>query len=463
MAAFTVLTLTALTACSDSAVTGRPGAAGVGDPYFPKLGNGGYDVAHYGLKLDYDPKSKQLAGEAVITARATQDLSTFHLDLTGLDVHKVTVEGKSAHFNRAGSELTVRPDDDLPKGETFEVAVRYSGRPESLGEEGWMPTADGVLALGEPTGSMTWFPGNNHPSDKAAYDIEITAPKGLTAISNGELKGTRSGKDGRPTFVWHSAEPMASYLALVAIGKYEVEESKVKLGDSRLPIYTAVDPTQAKQSKEVLAKTEAILKWEVNHLGAYPFASYGAVVDRPDDVGYPLETQTKPVYPGAPDETILVHEMAHHWFGDSVTPKSWRDMWLNEGLATYTEWLWSEHNGGFTAQDIFDQIYKGEGEALEAYEIDPETLWEFPPATPPSADVISDDPVYNRGAMVIHKIRQAVGDNKFYDIIQGWTKKYRHSNADTKDFTAYVEDKAGKNLDSIWGPWLYGNGKPAKP
>lgn len=201
-----------------------------------------------------------------------------------------------------------------------------------------------------------------------------------------------------------------------------------------------------------------------DNFGAYPFSSTGAVVERDDDIGYHLETQTKPVFDGSPDESTLVHELAHQWFGDSVTPKSWQDMWLNEGLATYAEWLWEEDTyGDYSAQDIFDQIYAGKGDALEEFEIDPEALWEFPPAKPTNAKAISGDPVYNRGAMVIHKIRQAVGDDKFYDIIQGWTKKYRHSNANTADFTAYVEEKAGKKLDSIWGPWLYGNGKPKKP
>ncbi|MDG4863386.1 M1 family metallopeptidase [Streptomyces sp. T-3] len=468
-AAFTALALTALTACSGSAVTGKPGDAGVRDPYFPKLGNGGYDVAHYALKLDYDPESKELAGEALITARATQDLSAFNLDLAGLDVDKVTVEGKPARFNRAANELTVRPGDDLKKGETFEAAVRYSGKPRTItdadgSEEGWLYTADGTLALGEPTGSMAWFPGNNHPSDKAAYDIEITVPKGLTAVSNGELKEKRTGKDGRPTFVWHSAEPMASYLAMVAIGEYEVEESEVELEASRLPVYTAVDPAQVEDSKKVLGKIPDIMEWAEYNFGAYPFSSVGAVVDRDEDVAYALETQTKPVFGGAPHESTLVHELAHQWFGNSVTPKSWQDMWLNEGLATYAEWLWSEDSDEMTAQEIFDDLYRGEGDFIDDEGIeDPDAMWEFPPAKPTGADVISADPVYYRGAMVIQKIRQAVGDEKFYEIIQGWTKKYRHSNADTKDFTAYVEEKAGKKLDSIWGPWLYGDGKPAKP
>ncbi|MFF1638875.1 M1 family metallopeptidase [Streptomyces sp. NPDC058246] len=452
-----------LSACGGGGgVHGKPGAAGVRDPYFPKMGNGGYDVSHYGLTLSYDPKARQLVGTAEITARATQGLSAFDLDLKGLDVSGVTVEGKKARWNRAGQELTVRPHDDLDKGETFRATVRYSGTPETItdpdtSEEGWLRTADGALALGEPTGSMAWFPGNHHPSDKASYDVRITVPEGLTAVSNGELTSeTTSG--GRTTFAWHTAEPMASYVATLAIGRYDITRSTTKNG---LPVYVAVDPTQSAASKKVLAKIPEIMDWEEYNFGPYPFSSTGAVVDRPKDAGYALETQTRPVFPGAPDTGTLVHELAHQWYGDSVTPTSWRDMWLNEGFATYAEWLWQEDHDGYTADEIFDSLYKGD------YYDDPaqnKAIWAFPPAKPSSAAHISDSPVYERGAMVLHKIRRTVGDDTFYDIIQGWAATHRHANADTAEFTAYVEKKApGKDFSEIWKDWLYGDGKPAHP
>ncbi|MGW1289376.1 M1 family peptidase, partial [Streptomyces sp. NPDC002586] len=219
-AALFALALTT-TACGGG-VHGTPGGSGVRDPYFPKAGNGGYDVDHYDLALDYTPAGRRLTGTAVITARATQDLSAFNLDLAGLQVDSVTVEGRKALFARAGQELTVRPHDDLSKGETFRTTVRYSGTPRTLtdpdgSKEGWLPTADGGLGLGEPVGSMAWFPGNHHPSDKATYDITVTVPKGLQAVSNGEL-ADQSTKGGRTSFHWHTAQPMAGYLATVAVG-----------------------------------------------------------------------------------------------------------------------------------------------------------------------------------------------------------------------------------------------------
>lgn len=450
-----------LTACGGDGVQGKPGAAGVGDPYFPKMGNGGYDVTHYGLTLSYDPRDKRLTGTAEITARALEDLSAFRLDLLGLDVSDVTVEGRGARWNRAGQELTVRPHDDLDKGETFSTTVRYSGIPRTItdadaSKEGWLRTADGALALGEPTGSMAWFPGDHHPSDKASYDVRITVPKGLQAVSNGELT-SESTTDGRTTYAWHTAEPMASYVATLAIGGYDVTRSTTKNG---LPVYTAVDPTQKQASKKVLGEIPEIMDWAEYNFGPYPFSSTGAIVDRADDAGYALETQTRPVFPGAPDTRTLVHELAHQWFGDSVTPKSWRDMWLNEGFATYAEWLWQEDHGGDSAEEIFNALYKG-----DYYEpVDSSEIWAFPPADPPGAAQISDPPVYYRGAMVLHKIRQLVGDDTFYDIVQGWAATRRHANADTAEFTAYVEKAApDKDFGGIWKNWLYGKGKPAHP
>ncbi|GGW65867.1 metallopeptidase [Streptomyces lucensis JCM 4490] len=455
VAALLALALTATATACDGGVQGTPGGSGVRDPYFPKAGNGGYDVGHYALTLDYTPATRRLTGKAVITARATQDLSAFDLDLAGLDVTSVTVEGRDARWNRSGQELTVRPHDDLRKGETFSTTVRYSGTPRTLtdpdgSEEGWLPTADGALALGEPVGSMAWFPGNDHPSDKATYDIAVTVPKGLQAVSNGEPTG-RSDSGGRTTYRWHTDQPMATYLATVAVGHYDITRTT---GPHGLPVLTAVDPTQAKASAEVLAKIPEILDWAELNFGPYPFSSSGAIVDRPDDAGYALETQSRPVFPGAPDTTTLVHELAHEWYGDSVTPASWRDMWLNEGFATYAEWLYKEDHGGPSAEETFRKLY----------EKDDDTVWAFPPGRPSSAAHISDEPVYTRGAMVLQKIRQKVGDDTFYDIVQGWAAAHRHGNASTADFTAYVEKKAPHHdFAGIWRDWLYGDGRPDHP
>ncbi|MFE9022014.1 M1 family metallopeptidase [Streptomyces sp. NPDC007808] len=453
--------LLVLSACAGG-VEGSPGGSGLRDPYFPRSGNGGYDVTHYALDLAYTPDDRRLAGTAEITARATQDLSAFDLDLKGMDVERVEVEGERARWSRNGQELVVRPHGDLTENETFRITVRYSGTPQTItdpdgSQEGWLPTADGVLALGEPTGSMAWFPGNHHPSDKASYDLAITVPEKLQAVSNGELTH-RSTREGRTTFRWRTAEPMAGYVAMLAIGDYDIRRSTVATeADGELPVHTAVVRSQSDSARKVLDRLPEIMEWAEYNFGPYPFSSTGAVIAPRNAAAYALETQNRPVFPGAPDTKLFVHELAHQWFGNSVTPKSWRDMWLNEGFATYAEWLWREDDGGDSAQETFDALYDhGEDEY--------EDLWSFPPAEPTSAAHISDAPVYQRGAMVIHKIRQTVGDDAFYDIVQGWAAAHRHGNADTADFTAYVEKSApDEDFDPIWQEWLYGDGKPARP
>ncbi|MFD7611815.1 M1 family metallopeptidase [Streptomyces sp. NPDC059828] len=437
-------------------VKGAPGAAGLRDPYFPKLGNGGYDVSHYALTLDYEPKTSHLSGTATITARATQDLSAFNLDLHGMTVHAATVGQAPAAVNRSGDELTLRPRDEIAKGSTFRAVVRYSGSPLTITDpdksrEGWLKTADGAVALGQPTGSMAWFPGNHHPSDKATYETTVTVPKGLTAVSNGELRSQRPTSDGkRTTFVWRSAEPMASHATTVGIGSYVTKSYRP--ADGGVPVYTAVDKTVAPRTAKLLARIPELMDWAVYNFGPYPFSSTGAIVERSDDVAYALETQSRAVLPEASFEPeTLVHEIAHQWFGDSVTPETWQDVWLSEGFATYAEWLYREDFGNTPASESFREAY------------DTESNWEFPPAEQPDAEHFLGEPVYDRGAMVLHKVREAVGDDAFYEIVQGWAKEHRHGNASTDDFIAYVEGKSGKDLTALWDTWLYGESKPKQP
>ncbi|MFD9871239.1 M1 family metallopeptidase, partial [Streptomyces niveus] len=427
-----------------------PRPPGVGDPYFPHLGNGGYDVTHYGLTLDYDPATGRLDAEAEITARATQRLSAFNLDLAGLTVGRVTVDGERARVRRADEELTLLPRSDIGRGDTFRTVVRYSGVPRSLTDadrtrEGWLRSGRRSVALGQPTGSMAWFPGNHHPSDKAAYDIRITVPRGQQAISNGELTSERTA-GGRTTFGWRCAEPMASYLATVAVGPYRTRTTPGS--DGGVPVHTAVDPAVAADSAPLLAKIPAIMKWGEKTFGPYPFSSTGVIIGRPGDADYALETQNRPFLPGPTSTAILVHELAHQWFGDSVTPESWRDIWLNEGFAEYAAWLWAEDMEGVPARSAFLRAY---GNAEN---------WAFAPAEPPGAADISGRPVYGRGAMVLHQLRLAVGDDAFFALVRGWARAYRHGNASTADFTAFAQKRTERDLTALWDDWLYGSEKP---
>ncbi|MFE6691417.1 M1 family metallopeptidase [Streptomyces sp. NPDC057743] len=454
IAALSVALLLSSCAPGGTAVKGAAGGGGLGDPLFPALGNGGYHVRHYGLDLDYDVARRHLDGTATITAKAGKDLRSFQLDLAGMTVTGVRVDGADAGFSRKGHKLVVRPTSGIDKGAEFRTTVRYRGTPQEMRDEdgaseGWVKTADGAFVAGEPAGSMTWFPGNNHPSDKAAYDFKITVPQRYTAVANGELRSKRT-VDGRTTYEWHNPELMASYLATATIGTFDVQESRTPQG---LPLYVAVDPKEAKASRKALARLPEILAWATKLFGPYPFSSAGAIVDHtPDRIDWvALETQTKPVYAGAPDAETVVHETAHQWFGDSVTPKTWQDTWLNEGFATYAEWLWEEREGGRTPQEQFDALYDSD----EDHE-----RWEFPPGKPDGPAEVTGTPVYERGAMVLQQLRNAVGDEAFFSILKEWPAKYRHASADSADFIAFCQDRTDEDLTELFDDWLFGDGQP---
>ncbi|MEH0577883.1 MULTISPECIES: M1 family metallopeptidase [Streptomyces] len=439
----------------------KPGAAGVGDRLFPALGNGGYDVAHYGLTLDYVPETNRLKGTAVITARATQDLSRFNLDLSGLHVRTATVQGSEAQLHRNEDELLVTPAKTVKDGETFKTVVTYDGTPRMLesddgGLEGWIETDDGSTALGQPTGSTTWFPGNHHPSDKAAYDIRVTVPKDsdgdpYDVVSNGKLI-TEKDNGETVTRHWRTEEPMASYLAHISVGHFEIDKAAT---DDGLPVFVAIDPAESGEAGDVKVLVPEIIGWASERFGPYPFSSTGAIIDHLPELDYALETQTKPYFGEVPDETLLVHELAHQWFGNSVTPRMWKDMWLSEGLATYAEWLWEEDQGDRNTDEIFEDFYNGT-------DTESKGIWAFPPADPPSGGLVSDPPVYGRGAMVVHKVREAVGDGTFFDILRTWTQQHRYGNVDTRQFIALCEGKSGKNLTELFDVWLFGKKRPPR-
>ncbi|WP_312018518.1 M1 family metallopeptidase [Streptomyces sp. I05A-00742] len=427
------------------------GVKGVGDPLFPAMGNGGYDVEHYGLSLAYEPKDNSLIGTAEIRARTDRALSSFSLDLHGLQVEAATVDGDPATVARRGDELRLTPAKNLTADTTFTAVITYRGVPQTVvdpdgSKEGWLKTPDGAVALGEPNGSMAWFPGNHHPSDKAAYDLSVSVPEGLTAVSNGELSKQET-VNGRTVFTWRTAEPMASYLATVAIGSFTLDRTAA----GKVPQTVAVNATQAGRAKQIPARVGTMTDWGTRLFGPYPFSSTGATIGSGPSIDYALETQTRPYFNHAPDEISLVHEIAHQWFGDSVTPRSWQDMWLNEGFATYAEWLWEEQHGGPTTADAFDEYY-----ALDK----DEDLWSFPPAKPPSAEDVSGDPVYYRGAMALQRLRETVGDTAFFTVLRTWTTDHRHGNVRTSDFTALCAKVTGKDLTALFKKWLYSSGKP---
>ncbi|MGZ8696766.1 MAG: M1 family metallopeptidase [Gaiellaceae bacterium] len=429
-----------------------PGSAGLGDPMFPLAGNGGYDVGNYSLTLDYTPTGNQLTGNVVITARATQNLSRFDLDLRGFSISQLLVNGVTAAYARDGQELIVTPAAGLVQGKTFTVSVGYTGTPSVVTDpdqsiEGWVPTDDGAFVVNEPQGSPAWYPANDSPRDKATYDFRVSVPAGLAVMANGVLV-SQSTNGGKTTWVWRESDPMAPYLATTTLGKFDLTISKTSAG---IPTYVAIDPQLAKG--QVLSKLPEAVDLYTSIYGPYPFDAVGAIVDSAKVVGYSLETQTKPNFPYVPDELTLVHELSHMWYGDSVTLTQWPDIWLHEGFATWSEWIWSERQGNKSAHQWFEQLYnKPEQDTA---------FWGPAVANFTDAALLFNGTVYYRGGMTLQALREKIGDLAFFQIMNDWAQQNRFGNVTTAQFIALAERESGRNLTQFFKVWIFQAEKPA--
>lgn len=421
------------------------------EPFFPRAGNRGYDAEHYDAVLSYRPGGRVHVAE-LIRLRATQRLRRFSLDLYGLRVQSVLVDGKVAGFSRGRGKLKIRPVEPVADGKSVWVKLTYAGRPRLItdpdgSQEGWFRTDDGALAVGEPLGTAAWLACNDVPGDKATFKFKIGVPEELTAVSNGRL-GWIDRERGRRIFHWRETHPMSPYLAVVDIGRGKLVHSTIAGVES----WTLVDPRLQERARKPLGQLPEIIRFESKLFGGYPFDAAGSIVDEAPAVGYALETQSRPIYPYAPDLTTVVHETAHQWFGDSVSLERWPNIWLNEGFATWTEWYYAERHGGRSAHAVFGRLYRVPASNEE--------FWEPPSGHPGTAKNLFATSTYVRGAMTLEALRLKIGTKPMLRLLHTWATQRRYGTGNVKEFVALAEKISGRQLDRLFRRWLYKRGKP---
>jgi aminopeptidase N len=437
------------------------GLDSAGDSYYPNLGNAGYDATHYDLDLGVNPQANTLQGRARIEAAALQDLVRFSLDFHGFTIQTLQVDGAGAAYERKADKLWISPAQALKSGQSFTVEVAYQGTPDPVVspaldvKQGWLRSADEISAFGEPEGSQAWYPVDNHPCDKATYSLRVSVPQPYVAASNGLLVAQVDNPDGTSLFHWENRQPTASYLVTLVVGDFAVQNLS---GPGGLPLRNYFPKDTAAQDAQIFAPTGDMIAYFSATFGPYPFEAYGAVVVDTPIGSTALETQTLSIF-GAPilrdpqtNEYVIAHELAHQWFGDSVTLADWKDIWLNEGFATYAEVLWMEHSRGAAAgRGYIQYMYR----ALS----DPSQATPPPPGQPPVRDLFTRS-VYYRGGLALYALRQAVGDEAFFRILKTYAERFRYGNASTADFTALAEEVSGRQLGPLFQAWLY---QPALP
>jgi aminopeptidase N len=425
------------------------------DDYLPRSGDPGYRVSRYELDLEYRVAINRLSGTATITAVTLVELQQFTLDLSAsLSVSKVSVNGQRVtQFSCRGGKLRIRLASKLAAGAAMAMVVRYGGAPQPIrslwGDVGFEELTDGVLVAGQPNGAPSWFPCNDHPGDKAAFRIQVSTESRYRVVANGKLVARRT-RASQTVWTYEQPEPTSTYLITLQIGVYEA----VRLARTPVPIQAALPARLRGEFEHDFARQPEMMSLFVELFGPYPLGSGYTVVVTDDDLDIPLEAQGISIF-GANHcdgsraaERLIAHELAHQWFGNSVTVRRWRDIWLHEGFACYAEWLWSERSGGPDA----DELARLHHEQLRAK---PQDLL----LADPGPRHMFDDRVYTRGALTLHALRGRLGDANFFALLRDWATRHRHGAVVTDDFTGLAAGYSDQ-LRPLWEAWLYSTTVP---
>ncbi|WBP90705.1 M1 family metallopeptidase [Kitasatospora cathayae] len=431
-----------------------PPAAGGPDPYFPNSGDHRYRLHRYEIALDYRPGPNRLAASARLSAVTNAALAEFALDLAEFRIGRVLVDGKAARYTHRGGKLRIRPAKALAAGAAFTVEVHYTGNPRPVrspwGGLGWEELTEGALVASQPVGAPSWFPCNDRPADKATYQVAVTTPSPFTVVSGGRLL-TRTARASSTTWVYEQSAPTSSYLVTVSIGHYQPVPLAARPAPPRTGVVAQtgyVPQRLAEAFTRDFARQPEMMAYFAEVFGPYPFGEY-AVVVADEELDVPVEAQgvatfgTNHLGGGWERERLIAHELAHQWFGNSVSIADWRHIWLNEGFAKYAEWLWSEHSGGPAAS-----VHAAAAHRLLAGLPQDLRLGD------PGRRLMFDDRLYQRGGLTVHALRRALGEDAFFAMLRDWAGVNRHGVVATGDLLAHASRYTATPLGPLFEAWL---------
>ena len=433
-----------------------PGGSGVGDPVLPFLGNGGYEVSHYDLELFIDPSRDHLEAVVSIEASATQALTSFNLDYAGPPISDLTTDQQRARYCRIEGELIIAPESTIQAGQSFVVTVVYGGTPggvmrQGAPAEGWLRLSEEHVTAGGLWGAeAAYMPVNATNLDKATFHMEITVPEGLAAAGVGKLVDVTEGDKGT-TFVWVSDVPTPPSRVFIGTGRFQPERFE---GPEGVVYENLMPPDTPAELQENLEKATPVLTTLSELFGPFPFDRLGFTFIPDHPALNAISAQTRIVVLGRTNigDAFLAHEIAHQWFGNSVTPATTQDDWLSEGFATYAEALWAEASVGREASDTFaDLWWQRMGERTRRL------------AVVDAPEQVGDYVAYFRGAATLHALRAEVGDEALFRVLRRFASDFRHSAATTEDFISVAEAESDADLSDFFDIWLYSEAVPPVP
>ena len=428
------------------------------------------DVRHYLLQIKLMPDVPALSGTVTISAVTTAEVAAISIDAAdNLSIDALRFDGLPREFKRKNSRIDLSFTPQLAANTSFAIAIDYRGAPVSsniLG--GGMLVArhpaggSAVMAnLSEPYAAPTWWPCIDDPTDKATAEIEATAPQGYLVASNGVLDRTQTNADQTATFFWRESFPIATYLISVAATNYSKFEDTYTAMDgvTRMPLVYYVYPEHLSLAQQKFAVTRRAIEIFASLFGEYPFLTekYG-MAEFPWSGAMEHQTMTSmgSNIVGSltnSGDLVIAHELAHHWWGDLVTMKTWDDIWLNEGFATYSEVLFLERNSNIDPGELMSRTFDdGKLGGILGGTVTAEN---------PGNPFDDTGAIYSKGAWVLHMLRHIVGDQAFFDALKDYRQRHAFGNASTRDLQQVFEEHFGSTLDWFFQQWIYATGRPS--